>query len=39
MNKEIKVAFISEKIKAEFDSLKSGKFEDQQLYNYLYHRK
>jgi len=35
MNKEIKVAFISEKIKAEFDSLKSGKFEDQQLYNFI----
>jgi len=33
--KEIRVAFISEKIKAEFECLKSGKFEDKQLYNFI----
>jgi Txe/YoeB family toxin of Txe-Axe toxin-antitoxin module len=32
MSKGIFVAFISEKLKKEFESLKSGKFEDQQLY-------
>lgn len=33
--KEINVAFISEKLKSEFDYLKSGKFEDKQLYNFI----
>ena len=35
MNKEINVAFISAKLKDEFDSLKKGKFEDKQLYGFL----
>lgn len=35
MSKEISVAFISQKLKAEFDSLKNGKFEDKQLYAYI----
>ena len=33
MSKEIFVAFVSEKLKTEFQSLESGKFEDQQLYS------
>ncbi len=33
--KEIKVAFISQKLKREFHSLKSGKFEDKKLYNFI----
>ena len=33
--KETKVAFISEKIKSEFESLKGGKFEDKQLYSFI----
>jgi len=33
--KEIKVAFISEKRKSEFDSLKGGIFEDKQLYSFI----
>jgi len=35
MNKEIKVAFISKKIKYAFDLLKAGKFEDKQLYSFI----
>ena len=35
MNKEIVVAFISQKLKGEFDSLKEGKFEDKQLHSYI----
>lgn len=35
MNKEISVAFISKNLKEEFDSLKEGKFEDKQLYNFI----
>lgn len=35
MNKEVVVAFVSEKIKNEFDSLKTGRFEDQQLYDFI----
>jgi len=31
MNKDIFVAFISQKIKKEFETLKSGKFEDEKL--------
>ena len=34
MNK-ISVAFISKKIKDEFESLKEGKFEDKQLYKFI----
>ena len=33
--KEIFVAFISEKIKLEFNSLKEGKFEDKKLYEFI----
>jgi Txe/YoeB family toxin of Txe-Axe toxin-antitoxin module len=33
--KEIFVAFISEKIKKEFESLKEGKFEDKKLYEFI----
>lgn len=35
MNKEIQVAFISEKLKEQFDSLKEGKFENKQLYSFI----
>ena len=35
MNKEIYVAFISEKLKEEFESLKEGKFEDKELYRFI----
>ena len=35
MMKEIFVAFISEKIKKEFESLKEGKFEDKKLYELI----
>ena len=35
MNKDIIVAFISEKLKSDFDSLKVGKFEDQKLYKFI----
>lgn len=35
MNKEIYVAFISKKLKEEFENLKSGKFGDKQLYNFI----
>jgi Txe/YoeB family toxin of Txe-Axe toxin-antitoxin module len=35
MNKEISVAFISGKLKQNFVSLKQGKFEDKQLYNFI----
>lgn len=33
--KESFVAFISEKIKKEFDSLEKGKYEDKKLYKYI----
>ena len=33
--KDILVAFISKKLKEEFKSLDSGKFEDKQLYNFI----
>jgi len=33
--REIKVGFASEEIKKAFDELKSGKFEDKQLYEFL----
>jgi len=33
--KEINVAFISHKIKQEFEDLKSGKFEDKRLYGFI----
>ena len=35
MNKQINVAFISQKLKQEFEALKSGKFEDQRLYQFI----
>ena len=35
MNKEIHVAFISGKLKKEFDSLKEGKFENKRLYKFI----
>lgn len=35
MNKSIYVAFISTKLKAEFNSLKSGKFEDKKLFEFI----
>ena len=35
MNKEIYVAFITTKLKKEFKSLKEGKFEDRELYNFI----
>jgi len=35
MSKEILVAFINEKIKSEFESLKKGKFEDDELHNFI----
>ena len=35
MNKEISVAFITPKIKQEWEALKKGKFEDKQLYAFI----
>lgn len=35
MNKQINVGFISKKLKDQFESLKAGKFEDKQLYNFI----
>lgn len=35
MNKQIHVAFITEKLKDLFERLKTGKFEDQQLYQFI----
>lgn len=35
MSKLIYVAFISRKLKSEFESLKSGKFEDKNLYEFI----
>jgi len=35
MNKEIYVAFISKKLKEEFESLKEGKFENKELYKFI----
>ena len=35
MKREVYVAFISEKLKNSFDSLKIGKFEDSQLYKLI----
>lgn len=35
MSKELNVAFISTKLKEEFDSLKEGKFEDKQLHKFI----
>ncbi len=35
MNKNISVAFITQKIKLEWESLKEGKFEDKQLYKFI----
>ncbi|MFH1275850.1 MAG: type II toxin-antitoxin system RelE/ParE family toxin [Candidatus Woesearchaeota archaeon] len=34
-NKELKVSFISQKLKTEFNSLSSGKFEDKKLYDFI----
>ena len=35
MNKQIHVAFITPKIKQEWEALKEGKFEDKQLYKFF----
>ena len=35
MTKEIIVAFISKKLKQEFETIKEGKFEDKQLYTFV----
>ena len=35
MNKDISVAFVSSRLKAEWETLKEGKFEDQQLYQFI----
>ncbi|MBI2138144.1 hypothetical protein HYU13_01020, partial [Candidatus Woesearchaeota archaeon] len=35
MNKEISVAFISQKIKEEWEVLQEGKFQDKQLYEFI----
>ena len=35
MTKELSVAFITEKLKREFESLKEGKFEDEKLYKFI----
>ncbi len=35
MNKQAHVAFITPKLKEQFQYLKSGKFEDQQLYKFI----
>ncbi|MBD3203767.1 hypothetical protein GF327_05700 [Candidatus Woesearchaeota archaeon] len=35
MKKEIIVAFISEKLKSDFESLNEGKFEDKKLYEFI----
>jgi len=35
MNKEKQVAFISQKLKEQFEELKEGKFEDKQLYMFI----
>ena len=35
VSKEILIAFISKKLKQEFESLKQGKFEDKELYNFI----
>ena len=35
MNKEIHVAFITQKLKEQFESLKEGKFEDKELYKFI----
>jgi len=35
MNKQIHVAFITQKLKEQFQHLKEGKFEDQQLYKFI----
>lgn len=34
-NKELKVSFISQKLKEEFNSLVSGKFEDKKLHDFI----
>ena len=34
-NKVIKVGFISERLKEQFNSLKTGKFEDKKLYEFI----
>lgn len=35
MNKQISVAFVSSKLKEEFEVLKKGKFEDKKLYEFI----
>ncbi len=35
MNKQTHVAFITQKLKEQFQYLKEGKFEDQQLYKFI----
>lgn len=35
MNKQVNVAFISQKLKEQFEHLKQGKFEDKRLYTFI----
>jgi len=35
MSKEILVAFVNKKLKSEFESLKGGKFEDKELFDFI----
>ncbi|MBN2368077.1 type II toxin-antitoxin system RelE/ParE family toxin [Candidatus Woesearchaeota archaeon] len=35
MSKEIVVAFISERLKTDFENLKKGKYEDERLYDFI----
>ena len=35
MNKQTNVAFITQKLKEQFEDLKNGKFEDKQLYQFI----
>ena len=35
MNKQMHVAFITQKLKGQFQYLKEGKFEDQHLYKFI----
>ncbi|MDP7323354.1 MAG: hypothetical protein QF632_01180 [Candidatus Woesearchaeota archaeon] len=37
MSKPVTVAFISQKLKDEFESLHKGKFQDRQLYQFIDH--
>lgn len=35
MNRQTNVAFVSQKLKHEFDTLKEGRFEDKELYKFI----